>query len=81
VRVRAELLREVVERRLYASDHVVHVPRMGRMVRCCLSGINCRFKLETCDETESVFGDFLHQLSRRPAEPRRNDGREAVQFA
>src|SRR5688500_5266836 len=39
MRVPAELLRVVVQRRLYASDQAAHVPRMGRMVKDLYRGV------------------------------------------
>ena len=64
VRVRAELLRVVVQRRLYASDHAVNVPRMGRMVKDLDRGILPR--------------RFMHRVGRgeeRVVIPDRNIGR------
>jgi hypothetical protein len=64
VRVRAELLRVVVQRRLCASDHTVHVPRMGRMMKDL--------------DRDIVPPPFMHRVGRgeeRVVIPDRNIGR------
>ena len=47
---------------------------------CGAAGMNCRFVPSVRDKAENILGDFVHQLSGWPTQPRHDDSRKAVQL-